>query len=33
MQEGHIYTPNENMNIFEEDEIELPIKENIPNQK
>ncbi|CAD8202663.1 unnamed protein product [Paramecium pentaurelia] len=33
LQEGHKYIPTENMNIFEDDEIELPPKENISHQK
>ncbi|CAK65027.1 unnamed protein product (macronuclear) [Paramecium tetraurelia] len=33
LQDGHQYNPSENMNIFEDDEIELPNKENVPNEK
>ncbi|CAD8208189.1 unnamed protein product [Paramecium pentaurelia] len=32
LQEGRQYTPNDNLNIFEDDEIELPAIENTPNK-
>ncbi|CAD8197988.1 unnamed protein product [Paramecium octaurelia] len=33
LQDGHLYTPNENMNIFDDDDTELPATENTPDKK
>ncbi|CAK66338.1 unnamed protein product (macronuclear) [Paramecium tetraurelia] len=33
LQDGHLYTPTQNMNIFDDDDTELPAIENTPNKK